>query len=149
MALYTISHSCGHETERQIYGTNVRNERGRKAAWFAGQPCTACTAAARQAEYTAENTLAAELAAAENLPRLTGTDRQVAWATTIRAAALDKLTARGAEQARLARTPEQHAELDALMGRCRAALVEQTVAAWWIDRRDNLNAMLRDAGVTR
>lgn len=150
MALYTINHSCGHETDQQIYGTDVRRERERTAGRLAGQPCPTCAAAERQAERTAENTLAAELAAAEDLPELTGSGKQGAWATTIRATALDKLIARGAEQAALARTPEQLADLDDLMARCRAALVAQTAAAWWIDRRgDPLNGMLRDAGVTR
>lgn len=149
MALYTIKYRCGHAAERQIYGTDVGGERQRKADWLAGQNCADCAAAARHVERDAVNVLTAELAAAEALPPLAGSEKQVVWATTIRAEALDKLTERGSRQAKLAATPEQHAELDDVMARCRTALVAQTEARWWINRRGDLNTMIHDAGVTR
>ena len=41
---YTIKHTCGHESERQIYGTNAHGERDRKAAYHESFPCPACSA---------------------------------------------------------------------------------------------------------
>lgn len=150
MALYTIKHRCGHEVEHQIYGTDVRGERERKAAWLAKGDCPRCARAATTAVQAAENVVAAELASAEGLPAMTGSEKQVAWATTLRQQTLDKLIERAAGLARLPGTAEQHQELDDLAARARVALVARTEARWWIDRRTNsLNGWLRDAGVTQ
>ena len=134
----TITHTCGHTETVQMYGTS--SERDSKAAWLAGKPCQECQRKARQAQATES---------AQGLPALTGSDKQVAWATTIRAEQLGKVAkmrqefeATGRKQnATEAVMAEQMGQFDALV----AKLTAQTAAAWWIDRRTNsAQALLKD-----
>lgn len=76
MAQYTINYSCGHKGIVNLFGKY--DERERKIAWLERQECPECekARAARLAEATDS-----EL----NLPSLTGSDKQIAWAKTIRA----------------------------------------------------------------
>lgn len=39
---YTITHTCGHTEEHQIYGTNAHGERDRKIAWLETTLCPEC-----------------------------------------------------------------------------------------------------------
>lgn len=75
MAKYTITHTCGHDHEYQLFGKS--NERERKMAWLEKQECPECR---RKAEEEAAK------AATEGieLPELEGTEKQVKWANTIR-----------------------------------------------------------------
>lgn len=136
----TITHTCGHTETVQMYGSS--SERDSKAAWLAGKPCQECQRKAQQAQ-------AAESAQAQGLSALTGSDKQVAWATTIRAeqlagvAALRKeFQAAGRKQnVTEAVMAEQMGQFDALV----AKLTAQTAAAWWIDRRSNsAQSLLKD-----
>ncbi len=132
MANYSITHTCGHTEPHNIIGTNVHGERQRKADWLAGQPCYACKRAA-QDKVRAEAASAAA-AATTDLPALTGSPKQIAWATTIRA------EARGAIDATIAGK-----ELPEAARRALDALYAQTDAGWWIEQRHN-NAAAGYAG---
>ena len=90
MAQYSIDHSCGHTQTQHIYGTNSKGQRERMADWLARGLCTDCYEAQRAAEY-AEQTAQAKRGTA-HLPALTGSDKQIAWAETIRAGAFNRLT---------------------------------------------------------
>lgn len=81
MSKYHITHSCGHSRTYNICGTDVHGERGRKAKWYASQPCPDC----RRAE---ENAAAAQSNREKGLPQLEGSPKQIAWAETIRCAAV-------------------------------------------------------------
>ena len=123
MAQYTVSHACGHTQTHQLYGKTV--DRQSRAEWLATQDCTECYRAAKLAAAT-KNTA--------HLPALTGSEKQIAWATTIRA--------------------EKVAELDELLTKCKtlegtvpaeqAANIynaietarNQAGAGWWIDNRN-------------
>ena len=48
MAKYTITHSCGHDSEEQLYGP-TRDREGR-IEWLSNRPCTACWRTAKRAE---------------------------------------------------------------------------------------------------
>lgn len=84
MSKYQITHSCGHTAEHNICGTNVHGERERRVAQLEKQVCVECYRKQQQAAAAAETA---------DLPALTGTDKQVAWATSIRAAAAADLRA--------------------------------------------------------
>jgi hypothetical protein len=136
----TITHTCGHTETVQMYGTS--SERDSKAAWLAGKPCQECQRKAQQAQAT-------ESAQAQGLPALTGSDKQVAWATTIRAELLGKVATMRKEFESTGRKQNatedvmaaQMGQFDALV----AKLTAQTAAAWWIDRRTNsAQALLKD-----
>lgn len=75
MAKYTITHTCGHEHEYQLFGKS--RERDRKIAWLEKQECPACR---RKAEEEA----AKKATEGMELPELEGTEKQVKWANTIR-----------------------------------------------------------------
>ena len=108
---YEITHICGHNQEHQMYGAEA--ERKSKLAWLAGQPCANCRQSAASA--AAENS---------NLPALSGSDKQVAWAVTIRQAAIDLMVSDlGANGFAC---PEDVAAAVAGL---------PAAASWWIDNR--------------
>lgn len=82
MAKYTIKRSCGHTETIQIYGKV--SERDGKAAWEEGKLCYECYKAAQVAKHAAENQSAAQAAETAGLPALSGSEKQVSWAQTIR-----------------------------------------------------------------
>lgn len=75
MAKYTVTHTCGHEVEYQLFGKHT--ERDRKIEWLSGQECPECR---RKAKEEA----AKEATAGMELPELEGSEKQVKWANTIR-----------------------------------------------------------------
>ncbi len=121
MAKYEINHKCGHANTVQICGPV--KDRDRKEAWLASQDCPDCLNAARTAEHDAENKASAVANAEAGLPDLEGSEKQIAWAETIRVEILDSAAKR---------TPPK-ADLWAAFV---AWLKGQTAASWWIDRRD-------------
>ena len=76
MAKYTITYKCGHTGTVDIVGTNAHGERERKAEWYGNQLCADC--------YKLERAAESEKASA-GYPELIGSEKQVAWAKTIRA----------------------------------------------------------------
>lgn len=111
MALYTIDYQCGHPREEQIYGTDVRGQRQAEADRRGNRPCPDC----RRREA---NNRAHEAIAGIELPPLTGSDKQINWAESIRARTLEQT---GTEDTRL-----WHA----------LHTSELTRAAWWIEHRN-------------
>lgn len=136
MAQHHITHTCGHERTVQIYGTDVRGQRQQQANRLAAQPCQNC----RHASQTAA---AASSAAAQGLPELTGSDKQIAWATAIRAQAIAELDVRRLEMgAVIARDPSQLAAADAIAAALDDLVAERRDARWWIDNRRAASAAL-------
>lgn len=94
MAKYQITHACGHVVEHQIFGSNSKGQRDNKREWLAGQVCTECYKAEQAAKHAESNAQSAAANKAANLPELSGSVKQVAWAESIRAekvAALDAI----------------------------------------------------------
>jgi hypothetical protein len=119
---------------------NSRKEADRHAQWRTkqGAVCSTCFAVQRAAEVEAENLSAAERAAASSLPALTGSEKQIPWATTLR----DKMLAQFERAENLARDAVQDAAaapelLDAAQRVLIAGeiLRAKTSAHWWIDQR--------------
>ena len=76
---YEVTYSCGHVGTVQIYGTAA--EREKKIAWYENYAvCPDCYKKARQEEATT----AAKQAKADGLPALTGSEKQIRWAESIR-----------------------------------------------------------------
>lgn len=124
---YTVTYSCGHNAEVQLYGSNA--EREREIAYFETRGlCPECYAAQKSADASAAlESIVAELGP---LPALTGSEKQVAWASKIRSAALSELL----DWLTTSIKPEQRDIGKA----CISAFAQaNTDASWWIDRRDN------------
>lgn len=137
MSQYEIHRQCGHVETIQIYGTDAHGERGRRADREATRVCSDCYRAGREATRAAESAAAAERSAQEGLPALTGTDGQVAWAETIRGAAVDGVDALLVRIAQWAQgDPGRVADADRLGPALTAAVAGHTDAVWWIEHRD-------------
>lgn len=127
MAKYDVSHTCGHEATHTIFGKGSFREW--KLKRLAEEPCFDCQMAVRNEHAAAKSE---ELA----LPALTGSDKQIAWATTLRVEKLAEartyisdLLARGRENGH--DVAEATIELEKLLVR----LEHQTEAKFWIDNR--------------
>lgn len=92
MAKYTVNFSCGHTEEIELVGKY--EERKRKIQWYEECGlCPHCYAQKRAAEKAAE--AAAQAAELQEifgqLPPLTGTEKQIAYAAKVRAEDLQSL----------------------------------------------------------
>jgi hypothetical protein len=90
MAKYQVTYKCGHEGIEQITG-RVK-DRGGKAAWIeANKLCPDCYEAKRQKERAEANAQNADANRDAGLPPLTGSEKQIAWAESIRATQITQL----------------------------------------------------------
>lgn len=143
---YPVNHTCGHTVVHQIYGGSKNgNER---SAWLATKPCLDCSRdAATNAAINAN--------AAAGMSPLAGSEKQVAWAESIRAKAVADAERRVAElRAKLAAATVYGTEpmtddlratiltaVDAAADRALAAMRATGSATWWIDHRTDDAAM--------
>lgn len=82
MAWYYGTYSCGHEGRVNIIGPT--KDRQRKSDWHFSGLCPECYKKQLEEERAAANKEAAEKSAEMELPTLTGTEKQIAWANTLR-----------------------------------------------------------------
>ncbi len=126
MAKYDVTHSCGHAAEHQLYGKLAQREY--RMERLAEETCPDCQAAERDRA----NQQAARDNADAGLPSLTGSDKQIKWAESIRQDILaDTATLRD----RIVSGAPDDAERDRALSALRS-VTDQTSAAWWIDNRD-------------
>lgn len=137
MAWQTPTHSCGHHGEQyQAYGPLVGREK--RLAAIEARACPACRK--RKAEQAAQQS---------GLPALTGSDKQIAWASDIRSKMIEALNL-AADRARtiLMRIDNGEAatadlaKVSAAKNECEdnlasiTAILAITEARWWIDHRN-------------
>lgn len=111
MAIYTITHTCGHQQRHDITGPEKNRES--RADYYRSCVCADC--------YRAEQLAAAQKATAD-LPALTGSPKQIAWATKIRAKLVTQITE---ITARI--TDKAFGDM------VRGKILSQTDSRWWID----------------
>lgn len=154
MAKYEVTYRCGHTGIVQLYGKT--KDRERKLEWMSNSVlCEDC----QKIEFAKQNALAAMDNRASGLPPLTGTEKQAAWAESLRAECHKALTA-ATTPVELLRMTVRHAQDLALTEEqvktsqyntpetARALMqslidklfTEQTKASYWIDRRPKLRA---------
>jgi|GEM_PF-981998 len=91
MAKYDVSYSCGHEGTVTLFGPTA--ERDRKIEWMASQGrCPECYKAHISEQREQSSKEAAEKAKILGLPQLTGSEKQIAWAESIRMSSIEKFT---------------------------------------------------------
>lgn len=127
-----ITHACGHEQAHYLAGYASQQER--KARWLQTTICRPCFIAGKKAAQADAAVREGAAIAHLDLPVLAGSDRQVAWATTIRASRLAALIT------------------DLAIGSDWQACLTVTDAKWWIDNRElsnpDLLAMAATASAT-
>ena len=139
MAWNTLKYECGHTTREQLYGPMAQRERTIERAL--DRLCPDCYAAKLEAERAEESAAAAEAAKDAGLPALTGSEKQIAWAESIRAKQVAELSELDKALATApAKTPDQ---LDAVrIGReVVADMIARTSAKDWIEGRDTIVSM--------
>lgn len=136
MAKYEITHSCGTKRTIQLFGK--REERERKIEWLESQPCP-----------EVQNEAAEKEAKAQGLVVLEGSEKQVAWANTIRCEALEEighrcglknifraLGARGYTDKSLRGLGiTDQKTFERFCDKVKAMALGNTSANWWIDNR--------------
>lgn len=121
MAQYTITHTCGHTSVAKLFGKH--DGRDRRITALSAEDCSACRAGAAKAT--------AEVA---GLPALTGSEKQIAWATDIRAEQIAQLDTTMADvRARTVATAPAWATT--AIETAAEATRRQVTASWWIDNR--------------
>ena len=131
MAKYDVVFSCGHEERIDLFGKG--SDRERKIAWFEKHGlCSACYKAEQQAK-------AAVRAAAWELPALTGTPKQIAWAERIRSDFFAKFEDMEKEDGQ---STAEAAAKDERFGSFFAWVKGQTESRFWIDHKDSHPALL-------
>jgi hypothetical protein len=128
MAKYNITHSCGCQEIHQIVGKVPL--RGAKMQWLADRMCIAC-------DNKDKSAIAAE--ASGDLPVLVGTEKQVAWAVSlrhdIRKQLLEELRGLSYRQSAVAYRWGSWAEVEAKSAVIIAEILSEASAKWWIDNR--------------
>ena len=129
MAKYTITHSCGHTVEHQIYGSNSKGERDRKIEWLESTPCSECYKAEKMEKTAQTNSNA-------NMAELEGSPKQIAWAEDIRAKALFIIDVIQKQIDEGKGTSELYIKQRDAMQAAINEVREQSSAKWWIDHRN-------------
>ena len=131
MTKHIITRECGHEDEVELHGPKrtlkKRLDRQRRLT------CRAC--------HNEQQTAKVEAAArAPDLPALTGTPKQISWATDLRYKALSGvghyLTYVLTNDRGRRSSAHEMALFEAKLERALEPLIARREAAWWIDHRD-------------
>ena len=133
MAWYYGTYSCGHEGRVNIIGPT--KDRQRKSDWHFSGLCPECYKKQLEEERAAANKEAAEKSAEMELPELSGTEKQVAWANTLRVKVIERYEAileKSGDKASKSRREEIVSCMD-------YAIKVHTDAKFWIESRDNSN----------
>ena len=130
MAKYDVTYSCGHSETVQLYGPT--RDRQRKIEWMERDGlCPECFKAhkeAKQAEKEAKAVEGLELVA------LTGSEKQIKWADSLRAQTLADVRRRVEN----VRASKGDTVADNVLAASTSAMNRYPDAKFWIDNRDNL-----------
>jgi hypothetical protein len=147
MAKYSVTHVCGHEETVTLFG--LGKDRDKRIQWMETLFCSTCASSRRITDAAPLH----DLQVAGGLPRLVGSDKQVAWAVQLRADFCqayrkieEKLTTAALSNEPHAKLAEELLfELDAFA----SAPLAATEAKYWIDNRANLDSGSIDAHLYR
>jgi len=152
MAWYDGTYSCGHEGCVNIIGPTKNREWIRERKF--SELCPECCKKERAAEIERVNSAAKESSFEMELPELSGSEKQVNWANTIRLTFIEKIQSvitrleeSEAARERYARSFERRFgikedSLSAYYGIMNYSIAQKTSARYWIDNRDFNNAMM-------
>mgnify|MGYP000946279774 CR=1 FL=1 len=155
MAWYYGTYKCGHDGRVQVIGP-VKNRQWKADRHFEGF-CPECWEVEKKRRFEEENRKAAAEAVELGLPELTGTEKQVAWANTLRQNWINENQEKIAYYEKqlgrniISKYPEKVAKLkNSILGMKTAVetrLLAEASARFWIDNRyETVSAFLEAAG---
>lgn len=139
MSWYEGIYSCGHEGRINIIGPT--KDRQRKADWYFSNVCPECYKKYLKEERENKNKEAAEKSAEMELPKLIGTEKQVAWANSIRIEKINALMKKNEkiaemlERKGLEKIPEENIGIKEISDATDYFIRVYTDAKWWIEHR--------------
>ncbi len=138
MAKYTVTRVCGHEETVVLFG-KLKNRDWRLENVEPQKLCYECWQKKLEQEREEENQEAAEVAREQGLPQLTGSDKQIAWAETIRQQMLAEI------DSFIFRDIKAEHRNDPKLFEAVDHIKNTTEAHWWIDNRGlNMRYELRN-----
>ena len=144
MAWHYGTYNCGHEGRTNIIG-KTKDREWKADKHFSGL-CPECWEVEKQRQFDEANAKAAAEAAEMDLPELTGTERQVSWANTLRQAWIKtadgyvengKTNIKKFKETDPDKAIEVEKELAIVMTAIDNILKAKTAARYWIDSRDS------------
>ena len=136
MAKYDITYICGHTGTVQLFG--AEKDRQSKIEWLQSINCPDCFKSAQADDLTAFEQV-------NNLPELIGSEKQIAWARTIRRLLIIQITELYEKTvamfpaAKEKLQPEQIAQVEQMLSETEnllANFINVAEARRWIDVRD-------------
>lgn len=155
MAKYDVTYSCGHEGTIQLFGPTSQREKQLEIA--ALRLCPECYRKKKEAERAEINKEAERKSEAEGLPELTGSEKQVAWANTLRLQkmkALDEWIEEIQSEGKLggiirsADGEKYKSPVAEMLAGEKFLLENMTEARFWIDNRFSMPSEILDAGIS-
>ncbi len=133
--LVQVTRSCGHQ--EWVRSSALLRERDSVIARESRKLCAECYAAQRQQEAAERAAQAQQAAQAQSLPQLTGSDKQVAWASDIRQQMLAAIADLRKQAQAAVENPERDPHRTAPVV---LAVIDEMLrtaeARWWIDNRN-------------
>lgn len=140
MAWYYGTYSCGHDGRENIVGPTKNRQ------WIADRKfeglCYECYQAKLEADRGNANKEAMEKAKEMELPELIGTEKQVAWANTIRQELIDYI--QGEIDGEIAIDPEETMFSEPFSKALEYMISTKTKASWYIDERNKRKGYILD-----
>lgn len=136
MAKYQITYSCSHTETKDLFGPEEQRRRYRTWAETQGT-CEACRKADKALTCEA-------IEIAHELQALTGTEKQIAWARSLRADKVAEIE-RHLETMQIRIPADKIEAFEVQCARIWQAIAEKTGSSWWIDHRTDVAAALLSA----
>lgn len=140
MAKYTVDHTCGHTETHQLIGPH--KERDRKLNWLGTTLCSSCYRAEQDRKREKANAKASEANKSNGLPDLEGSDKQIAWAESIRLRVCELIRKSEVhvreEIAECEYSDQICLEITDALTLLTDEIVQQTSAKWWIETGQHL-----------
>jgi hypothetical protein len=125
MSWYYGTYSCGHEGRVNIVGP-TKDRQWKADRHFEGL-CPECWEAKKKADREAANVEAAAKAKEMELPELEGSEKQIAWANTIRVQIIDAIEE--------FKNRDGTTVTDAFHKTVDYVIIHRVKASWWIEKR--------------
>ena len=140
MAKYQVTYKCGHTIEMQLFGKIA--DRESKIEWYRNNcECPDC----KRNSHAEENRKASEQAQSLGLVALQGSEKQIAWAETIRIKAIEfaKIVKKEIEDKASKSTmtdDKMKLSLDVIINTIES-LINNNDSSWWIDMRNRFTTL--------